>query len=79
MNFHMENEADGGQHNAVQEGQPQPRQPELTRISAKEFGAKFKSKRECYNFLAGELDIYLPPYGKLRTMPCLTAFFVQIT
>ena len=51
----------------------------MTKISAKEFASKYKSKRECYNFLAGELDIYLPPYGKLRKMPCLTAFFVQIT
>ena len=37
--------------------------PGLTKVSAKEFAAKFKSKRECYNFLAGECDVYLPPYG----------------
>ena len=36
----------------------------LTKVSAKEFGAKFKSKRECYTFLAGECQVYLPPYGK---------------
>ena len=36
----------------------------LTQISAKEFAAKFKSKRECFNFLAGECEVYLPPYGK---------------
>ncbi len=36
----------------------------LTRVSAKEFAAKFKSKRECYTFLATECEVYLPPYGK---------------
>ena len=36
----------------------------LTQISAKEFAAKIKSKRECFNFLAGECEVYLPPYGK---------------
>ena len=75
----MENVDNGAQQHVVQESQPQPRQPELTRISAKEFGAKFKSKRECYNFLAGDLDVYLPPYGKLRKMSCLTISFLQIT
>ena len=33
-------------------------------MSAKEFAAKFKSKRECYTFLATECEVYLPPYGK---------------
>ena len=33
-------------------------------VSAKEFAAKFQSKRECYNFLAGDCECYLPPYGK---------------
>ena len=51
----------------------------MTKISAKEFAAKYKSKRECYNFLAGELDVYLPPYGKLRTKFNLTALFLQTT
>ena len=37
---------------------------DLQQVSAKEFAAKFKSKRECYNFLAGECEVYLPPYGK---------------
>ena len=63
----MENHDNDGQQHPMQEAQPQPRQPEMTRISAKEFASKFKSKRECYNFLAGDLDVYLPPYGKLRT------------
>ena len=35
-------------------------------VSAKAFAAKFKSKRECYTFLAGECEVYLPPYGKFR-------------
>ena len=35
-------------------------------VSAKEFAAKFKSKRECYTFLANECEVYLPPYGKFR-------------
>ena len=38
--------------------------PNLQRVSAKEFASKFKSKRECYNFLAVECEVYLPPYGK---------------
>ena len=36
----------------------------LTQVSAKEFNSKFSSKRECYNFLAVENNVYLPPYGK---------------
>ena len=36
--------------------------PNLTRISAQEFAGKFKSKRECYNFLAVDCEVYLPPY-----------------
>ena len=30
-------------------------------ISAAEFAARFKSKRECYRFLTVEVDCYLPP------------------
>ena len=33
-------------------------------ITTAQFAAKFRSKRECYNFLAGECEVYLPPYGK---------------
>ena len=51
----------------------------MTTISAKEFAAKFKSKRECYNFLASELDVYLPPYGKCPALAKLTVSFFQIT
>ena len=49
----------------------------MTQISAKEFAAKFKSKRECYNFLAGELDVYLPPYGKYQARSVLILSFLQ--
>ena len=41
-----------------------PRPVTLTRISAQQFASKYKSKRECYNFLAGDCECYLPPYGK---------------
>ena len=44
--------------------QQQPRHVTNAQVSAKEFAAKFKSKRECYNFLAGDCECYLPPYGK---------------
>ena len=53
--------------------------PSMAKISAKEFGAKFKSKRECYNFLAVECDIYLPPYGKSHTLSSLTVSLAQTT
>ena len=43
-------------------------------ISAKEFAAKFQSKRECYVFLAQECDIYLPPYGTCWTRRRLILF-----
>ena len=33
-------------------------------IPAAEFASKYKSKRECYNFLAVDADVYLPAYGK---------------
>ena len=43
---------------------PQIGHVSLTRVSAKEFNSKFSSKRECYNFLAVECEVYLPPYGE---------------
>ena len=33
-------------------------------VSAAAFGAKYRSKRECFNFLAVECNVYLPAYGK---------------
>jgi hypothetical protein len=34
-------------------------------VSAAAFGAKFRSKRECYNFLTVECKFYLPAYDTL--------------
>ena len=34
----------------------------MARLSVNEFAAKFKAKRECYNFLAVDCEVYLPPY-----------------
>ena len=39
-------------------------QQPTVQISAKEFQSKYRSKREIYNFLAGECEYFLPPYGK---------------
>ena len=50
----------------------------LTQVSAKEFGAKFKSKRECYTFLATECEVYLPPYAKCLPIFNLIHFILQI-
>ena len=44
------NAANAGQNNG----------PPMTQISAKEFGAKFSSKRETYLFLTLDCDAYLP-------------------
>ena len=52
---------DGGNGNG---GQIPGGIPNMQRVSAKEFASKFKSKRECYNFLAVDCEVYLPPYGK---------------
>ena len=41
-----------------------PRPITNARVSAKEFAAKFKSKRECYDFLAIDCNVFLPPYGR---------------
>ena len=44
----------------------QPRQiqqaPQKVEVSAKLFAAKFNSKREVYNFLAVDVDVYLPHF-----------------
>ena len=36
-------------------------------VSAKEFSAKYKSKRECFNFLTVEAKTYLSAYETLTT------------
>ena len=50
------------------EGQQQQQIPQAhaqrVLIPAAEFAAKYESKRECYNFLAVDCDVYLPAYGK---------------
>ena len=37
----------------------------MIQVSSKEFRAKYQSKRECYNFLACDAGIYLPPYDNV--------------
>jgi hypothetical protein len=39
--------------------------PQHQQISAKEFAAKYNSKRECYNFLAVDAGVYLPAYDQV--------------
>ena len=34
-------------------------------VSAAAFAAKYRSKRECYNFCAVEANIYLPAYEQV--------------
>ena len=43
---------------------PNQAQPQRVQLSVTEFAAKYRSKRECYNFLAVDAGVYLPPYGK---------------
>jgi hypothetical protein len=38
--------------------------PAKVKITAKEFAAKYSSKREVYNFLAVDVGVYLPGYGE---------------
>ena len=57
-------------------GQHQIGHVSCTQVSAKEFAAKFQSKRECYTFLANECEVYLPPYGKSPFTPAPDCSFV---
>ena len=34
------------------------------KVTAKEFMAKYKSKREIYNFLAVDTGVYIPRFGE---------------
>ena len=49
----------------------QPMQPanaganQASRVSSKEFAAKYRSKREIYNFLACDVGVFLPPYDNV--------------
>ena len=45
------------------------------KITAKEFMAKYKSKREIYHFLAVDTGIYLPKYGMWLKTHFLTICF----
>ena len=45
------------------------------KITAKEFMAKYKSKREIYHFLAVDTGIYLPKYGMWLKSYFLTIWF----
>ena len=44
---------------------------QLASISSKEFSAKYRSKREIYNFLATDVGVYLPPYDNV------TIYFIK--
>ena len=57
------------EQNNAQMGQIPGAIPNLQRVSAKEFASKFQSKRECFNFLAVECEVYVPPYGKCYPSP----------
>ena len=44
--------------------QPVQGPPRKVQVSAAAFAAKYRSKREVYNFLAVDSGVYLPAYGK---------------
>lgn len=39
--------------------------PATVKISTKEFAAKYKSKREVFNFLSVDMGVYVPPYEQV--------------
>ena len=39
--------------------------PSQGQVTSKEFAAKYRSKREVYNFLATDVGVYLPPYDNV--------------
>jgi len=39
--------------------------PPKKHITSKEFAAKYRSKREIYNFLATDVGVFLPPYDNV--------------
>ena len=47
----------------MQPANPAPNQ--AARVSSKEFAAKYRSKREIYNFLACDVSVFLPPYDNV--------------
>ena len=66
-------------NNAGNQNVNQAQQPQLVQISAKEFQAKFKAKREIYTWLTNECEAYLPPYGAYMSVAFLTFLFFQTT
>ena len=49
----------GNNNNAVND-----RQNGRVSISTAAFAAKYRSKRECFNFLPVDCNVYLPAYGR---------------
>ena len=49
--------------------------PGKVKITAAAFGAKYKSKREVFNFLGVDVGIYLPSYGEYYFTSFLTFLF----
>ena len=67
-------QANNANMNQINQGQAP-----MAQISAKEFAAKFQSKRECYHFLAYECGVFLPPYGKYHHSDSLILIPFQTT
>ena len=45
--------------------QPMPQIPVAkVKVAAQQFAAKYRPKRECYNFLSVDVGVYLPSYSK---------------
>ena len=50
--------------------------PANRKVTAKAFAAKFRSKREVFNFMSVDVGVYLPAYGNhCFYCPNLTSFF----
>ena len=49
--------------------------PDKVKITAAAFASKYKSKREVYNFLAVDVGIYLPAFGKYSNTQSLILMF----
>ena len=67
------------QANNAGQGQMPDDGQQMAHVSAKEFGAKFQSKREIYVFLANECEVYLPPYGTCCFLSILMQRIMQTT
>ena len=47
------------------------------KVNVKDFAAKFKSKREVYNFLSIDVGVYLPSYGKFYSLVIFNSFQIN--